>query len=228
MMLRKHKTGADKTVPVPIDTPAVGSHLLDSTTGLPSVNHLMELLVREVGRCQRYGDRTALAVFDVKVAAFRPTETHPLPPSPATFIASSIVSNFRAADLACRLDATHFVVILTESGYDGARMFTDRLRTAIGSSPYARGADGTPLYVRAWAGCVAWRETFDTPERFLAAAMADLEQTRVGYDAEQARIARPTWRKDKDRDENALGTLRLGWATVAIFCLLFSRERVRE
>lgn len=127
MMLRKHKTGADKTVPAPIVT-AVGPHLLDSTTGLPSDNHLMELLAREVGRCQRYGDRTALAVFDVKVAAFRPTETHPLPPSPATFIASSIVSNFRAADLACRLDACGGWYPALRSRLGGLRCLTRSVR----------------------------------------------------------------------------------------------------
>lgn len=157
---------------------------VDPETGLPCPPQLMELLRREMARSRRYGDRTALAVFDVRVTGDAAAEGEL--PSPATHIAASLVESAREADIVARLDLTCFVVMLTESDDVGAAQFAERTRTKLGTTPFAQREDGHGIYVRAWAGWARWEPGYETPERYLEAAMAELERTRPGYEAQQS------------------------------------------
>jgi diguanylate cyclase (GGDEF)-like protein len=148
---------------------------IDPETGLPCPPQLTELLRREMARSQRYGDRTALAVFDIDIASFTPDASHPVPPSPARHVAATLVECAREADVVARIDATHFVVILTESDEVGAAQFAERTRTRLGTQAFARAADGHGIYIRAWAGWARWDARFETPADYLAAAMENLE-----------------------------------------------------
>ena len=159
---------------------------IDPETGLPCPPQLEELLRREIARSQRYGDRTALAVFDVQVTGFKPDEEHKLPPSPAKHVAASLHECAREADIVARLDDTHFVVMLTESDANGAGQFAERTRTKLGTMPFARAADGNGIYVRAWAGWARWDPEFKTPAGYVQAALSQLEATRSQYEHEHS------------------------------------------
>jgi diguanylate cyclase (GGDEF)-like protein len=159
---------------------------IDPETGLPCPPQLTELLRREIARSQRYGDRTALAVFDVHVTGFTPDALHPKPPSPARHIAASLVECAREADIIARIDETHFVVMLTESDDNGAAQFAERTRTKLGTMPFARAVDGKGIYVRAWAGWERWNPSFQSPKEYLDAAMKQLQATRPSYEREQS------------------------------------------
>lgn len=159
---------------------------IDPETGLPCPPQLTELLRREIARSQRYGDRTSLAVFDVRITGFEPTEAQPTPPSPARHIAASLIEAARASDIVARLDETRFVVMLTESNGEGAAQFCERTRTKLGTTPFARLEDGKGLYVRAWAGWSGWDPSFSTPADYIAAASEQLELTRKGYEDQQS------------------------------------------
>lgn len=159
---------------------------VDVETGLPCPPHLLQLLGREIARSQRYGDRTALAVFDVRITGFTPDEAQTEPPSPAPYVAASLLESARASDIVARLDASRYVVLLSESDDAGASQFAERTRTALGTSPFARDAEGRGIYVRAWAGWVRWQPEFTTPEAYIHAATAELERTRRGYETEQS------------------------------------------
>lgn len=158
----------------------------DPETGLPCPPQLNELLRREIARSQRYGDRTALAVFDIDVATFTPDAAHPVPPSPARHVAATLLESAREADIVARIDTTRFVVMLTESDEVGAAQFAERTRTRLGTQAFARAADGHGIYIRAWAGWARWDPGFETPADYLAAAMDNLEKTRPGYEREQS------------------------------------------
>ncbi len=159
---------------------------MDAETGLPCPPHLLPLLGREIARSQRYGDITTLAVFDVRVTGFVPDDDGQEPPSPAPHVATSLVESARASDIVARLDASRFIVLLSESNDTGAAQFAERTRTALGTSPFARDTHGRGIYVRAWAGWVRWQPEFTTPEAYISAAIANLERTRRGYETEQS------------------------------------------
>ena len=170
----------------PMRERAIKLDAIDPETGLPCPPQLTDLLRREIARSQRYGDRTSLAVFDVRITGFQPTEEQPTPPSPARHIAASLMEAARASDIVARLDETHFVVMLTESSGEGAAQFCERTRTRLGTSPYARMDDGKAVYVRAWAGWAGWDPSFIAPEAYIAAAVEQLELTRRGYEDQQS------------------------------------------
>jgi PleD family two-component response regulator len=163
--------------------------LIDPETGLSNADHFCELVRREIARSMRYGDRSALAVLDVVTTGFKPSREAACAPSPAVFIARTLEHLARDTDLVGRLSESRFVALLTESDYAGAHQFASRTRTALGSSPYARNADQSGIYARAWGGCAEWQPAFESPEAFIAAAERDLEEGRPHYEAEQTWFA---------------------------------------
>lgn len=162
---------------------------IDAETGLGNHRQMNDLLRREIARGMRYGDRSALTVFDVRVAGFRPTTSEPEPPSPARFVADVLVREARESDVVCRIDLTHFAVFLTEADAAGGELFVQRVRTAVSRSPYARNVNGSGIYARAWAGCVGWDPNLATPAAYLAAAMDSLETARAALHAQESYFA---------------------------------------
>lgn len=154
---------------------------LDAETGLPGAAKFEEILGRQIARDLRYGSTSALALFEVAVAE---RLTGPLP-SPAPYVARILTEAIRGSDVAARVGATMFAVLLIEAGAEGAAQFTERVRTRIGSSPYGRRADGSALYVRAWAGVAPWTPRYTTVEEYAQAAERSLSATFKGYEAAQ-------------------------------------------
>ena len=157
----------------------------DHETGLLLLHEFATHLEREVSRGQRYGSASALALFDVRVAVTEQNAGSPLP-SPARHVAHILQQEARTADIAARLDLATFAVLLINADSKGALSFTERCRTRIGSEPYVRGANGFGLYARAWAGVADWNPGIETPEQYVDAAVAALQQTFSGYEAAQS------------------------------------------
>ncbi len=186
-----NKRRPDTPVEIPPDSveDPTRPQTIDGETGLGNHRQLNDLLRREIARSLRYGDRSAIVVFDVRIVGFRPSESEPDPPSPAAFIARTLLHQARESDVVARLDLTHFVTFLTESDADGAEIFMERVRTAISKSPYARNANGSGIYARAWGGYIGWHAELTTPAAYVAAAMEALERTRPEYRAADAYFA---------------------------------------
>jgi GGDEF domain-containing protein len=155
---------------------------LDPETQLMGPVRFEETLQKEIARGLRYGSRSALALFEVGVAE-RP-HGGPLP-SPAPFVAHVLRKATRETDFVARVTPTLFAVLLIEAQEDGAKQFTERVRTSIGSHPYARGADGGGLFARAWAGVASWEPAFDSVGAYAGAAETALARTYRGYEAQQ-------------------------------------------
>jgi len=160
---------------------AAPTRLLDPETGLPNYAEFAATLRREIARAKRYGDRSSLAVFDVRVASFKPSNLNPKPPSPARFVAAILTEQARESDLVGRLDTTHFAVFLTECDAAGATAFAERTRTKLGTFVYARNEDGTGLYVRSAAGFASWDPAFTEPDYYIRAATDHLDRQRPAY-----------------------------------------------
>lgn len=155
---------------------------LDAETGLPNAAGFEDVLSRQIARDLRYGSTSALALFEVAVAE-RPVDG-PLP-SPAPFVADVLRKAVRGADVVARVAPTLFAVLLIEATSEGAAQFTERARTRIGSSPYARRPDGGALYARAWAGVAPWTPAYQSVEQYAQASERALMATYKGYEAAQ-------------------------------------------
>ncbi|HNO64986.1 MAG TPA: GGDEF domain-containing protein [Tepidiformaceae bacterium] len=176
-MLGKLKRQEPRTAPSP--QPSDG---LDPETGLLDAAGFQAVLERQLARDLRYGSTSALALFEIAVA--ERDATGPLP-SPAPFVAGVLRAAVRGADVVARVSPVMFAVLLIEAKAEGAAQFTERVRTSIGSAPYARDASGNALYVRAWAGVAPWQPEFETVERYARAAERSLMATYRGYEAAQ-------------------------------------------
>ena len=138
-----------------IDEPEV-----DPETGLVGAARFEDAIQKEIARGLRYGSSSALAIFEVGVAA-------------------------RSSDIVARVAPQSFAVLLVEARGEGAKQFTERVRTGIGSNPYARRQDGTGLFARAWAGVAEWEPAFDSVGAYVGAAQGSLAATYRGYEAAQ-------------------------------------------
>ncbi len=88
----------------------------------------------------------------------------------------------RRSDIPARLGEFRFAVLLTDAEQPGADQFTERIRTGIGTNPYARDASGTAIYARAWAGAAPWKPQYEDAATYVAAAVDNMNQTRSGYE----------------------------------------------
>lgn len=162
---------------------------VDHETGLLNTRAFHDVVKREIGRSLRYGDRTAIAVFDIRIVGFSPSKDEPQPPSPALYIKKTFEKSVRETDVVARLDLTHFAVLMTESDEVGGQALISRVRTWLALEPFHRGATGKGIYVRAWAGAVAWQPEYLDARMYLRAALDEMERTRPNYESSLANFA---------------------------------------
>lgn len=167
----------------PVQTGETPLALIDPETGLGNARHLAEVLHREVARSARYGSPLTVCLFEAGIAGFRATAEGELAPSPARFIAQALVNIVRESDTVHRLDQRRFVVVLPECGPDGAATIIARVRTQLSTSPYARNADGSAIYARAWGAACPWQSGHGDEDVYLRAAFAAFDASRVEYRA---------------------------------------------
>ena len=169
-----------KTRPAPVSGHPVPA--IDAESGLGNQHELFAQLRREIARSRRHGDRSVLVVFDIRPVRNRSGSGAERLPSPVRHVSRTLLASIRESDLVARLDMTHFAVLLTECDHEGARLFVERVRTRISSTPYVRDEHLGDVYVRAWAGHASWEREINEPEQYVAAAMADLEHSRPKHE----------------------------------------------
>ena len=172
-----------KEEPVATATPAFGDLDVDPETKLIGPARFEGHLQQEIARGLRYGSRSALALFEIDVAD-DPTGG-PLP-SPAKFVAQVLRKAVRTSDIVARVSPTVFAVLLVEAEAEGAKQFTERVRTKVGSNAYARRRDGSGVFARAWAGVATWEPAYNSVGAYAEAAERSLASTFRGYEAAQA------------------------------------------
>ncbi len=177
-MFGKRKTERNEPEQAPLEELEI-----DPETGLMAASRFEEALEKEIARGLRYGSNSALVLFEVGVA--EKATAGPLP-SPAPFVAKTLLTAARTSDVVARVSTQVFAVLLVEARAAGAAQFSERVRTGIGSNPYARRDDGSGLFARAWAGVAQWEPEYNTVSAYAMAAQAALNSTFVGYESAQA------------------------------------------
>ena len=178
--------GRRKTPVAQLREPACLPELLDTETGLAGPELFMDLLQRDIERSLRHGNEMTLMVFDVVIAGFKPTADEPEPPSVAKAVAAVLRDVARRSDIPARLGEFRFAVLLTSAEQPGAEQFSERVRTRIGTNPYARDLAGNAVHARAWAGATAWEPQYEDAAAYIAAAVQNMDETRSGYEHVQS------------------------------------------
>lgn len=109
----------------------------DELTGLFNRRHIETHLQREFGRFKRYGSALSLLMFDIdEFKAINDVHGHLMGDEILREVAKRAQSCIRGTDFVGRYGGEEFVVILTNTRRKGAMTLADRIRHAIGSTPF--------------------------------------------------------------------------------------------
>lgn len=105
---------------------------IDRLTGLNNRGHWEEALKQEYARHSRYGSQTSLVMFDIDhFKHVNDTWGHQVGDQVIQAMADVVRAQVRSADIAGRYGGEEFAVLLPDTDKEGARIFAERLRTAV-------------------------------------------------------------------------------------------------
>jgi diguanylate cyclase (GGDEF)-like protein len=126
----------------------------DALTGVLSRRALLEALDAELERAKRYDSALACLMLDLDhFKAFNDTYGHQFGDKVLQRIARVISEHCRTNDQMGRYGGEEFLIILPETGIDGATTFAERVRSAVAETSL----DLTEEHVTLSIGVVEWR-----------------------------------------------------------------------
>jgi diguanylate cyclase (GGDEF)-like protein len=135
---------------------------VDQLTGLHNRRYFQETLARECARAHRYERGLALLMLDVDdFSAINDDFGHLGGDAVLAAVADRLVTIVRQADVACRVGADSFAILLPEAGERDAEQLYNRIQFAVGS-----GSTGPAERVRLSAGIAELRPEDDAVSLF--------------------------------------------------------------
>jgi diguanylate cyclase (GGDEF)-like protein/PAS domain S-box-containing protein len=114
----------------------------DELTGLYNRRHFVELAEAEVARARRTGMPLSLAMLDIDhFKAVNDAFGHPVGDSALKVLARCMRETLRTSDVPARLGGEEFVVLLMDTGLEGAAAVTERLRERVGRAEVPAGRE---------------------------------------------------------------------------------------
>jgi len=124
--------------------------LTDGLTGLYNRRHFDSTIEREFLRSKRYGSDLTLAIIDIDFFKnFNDNYGHMCGDYVLKEVAYLIMDNFRKTDLVFRYGGEEFVVILTETNLESAKVPMERLRNKIEQYPFCYNGQNMKLTISA-------------------------------------------------------------------------------
>ena len=170
---------------------ALASH--DELTGVYNRRHLMEILLREKERADRFGHQFALCIVDIDhFKAINDSHGHPVGDEVLRAFAQRMRAHTRRMDWVAREDprtdpgafgrfgGEEFLLVLPHATSAGARLCLDRIRQALRLDPIATAAG--PIPVRFSAGIAGYRQNEPVDETLARADAALYRAKRAGRD----------------------------------------------
>ncbi len=159
----------------------------DGLTGLANRRHLMEILLREVSRSNRYETPLSLLMIDLdRFKRFNDTYGHVKGDELLKAFADLIMGNIRSTDTAGRYGGEEFMIILANTPLKGAIVIAERIRKAVENIRLPIADDRPPAGATVSIG-IAELASGETPEKLIEAADAAL------YRAKEAGRNRLAW-----------------------------------
>jgi diguanylate cyclase (GGDEF)-like protein len=160
---------------------ALLAFLFDAETRLPTRQHLIDTLARDIARSQRYSQPLTLAVvtisqFDELRAAWGAGTAS----QAVRHVADTLRRVTRASDFLSRIDADRFAVILLQCSERQAALFADRVSLAVSNRPLqSKARVKVPHYVGVEVTALEHDATrYRGPLDFLSVAGGDLVPER--------------------------------------------------
>lgn len=143
--------------------------ITDSLTGLFNRKHFMEMLVNEVARARRNNHPFAVLMIDTDhFKKYNDTFGHQAGDALLKKIGKIFMQSLRSVDYASRYGGDEFIVLLPESGKEGALELAERIRGLVNAEKLDSNADRVAVSVS--IGIAAFPQEGDTPESIIASA----------------------------------------------------------
>ena len=171
--------------PTLIDVEMLETAAADSTrdrlTGLATDRMLRTSLQHELRRARRYGQKTALVLFDLDDFAAANASFGELVGDRLLREAAILLSNkIRDIDLAGRPGEDEFALLLPETDRNGALLVADRFRAELKQYFAGRESGGRAVGLTVSAGIACYPEDATAPEHLLERAAQALYQAKAG------------------------------------------------
>ncbi|HUL03753.1 MAG TPA: diguanylate cyclase [Gemmatimonadales bacterium] len=112
----------------------------DPLTKLHNRRYLMEALTIELGRCRRHRNPATVLMVDVdNFKKYNDAFGHLAGDEALARVAAALQGSIREVDCAARYGGEEFIVVLSETGLDGAQAVTDRIRTRLATEVFQGG-----------------------------------------------------------------------------------------
>jgi len=113
--------------------------MLDGLTGVFNRRYMDMALSKELNRCARYGKRLAVILIDLDdFKRYNDERGHLAGDAALVELAGFLRECVRGEDYVCRYGGEEFLVILPETGADGALMLAERMRERSKARPFFR------------------------------------------------------------------------------------------
>ncbi|MGH2350608.1 MAG: GGDEF domain-containing protein, partial [Chloroflexota bacterium] len=143
----------------------------DPKTGLANMRHFNLMLARELERTERSGQSTSLLMCDLDyLRNINNTYGHQAGDVVLGGIADLIRRNIRACDVAGRFGGEEFVILLADTGRDGAYQVAERLRQELEAFRFSLKPDGRSISATISIGVAAFPDDGRTPETLMREA----------------------------------------------------------
>lgn len=154
--------------------------ITDGLTGAYNRRHLIDSLEKEVARAHRYGRSLSILLFDLDhFKKVNDTYGHLAGDRVLEEVGARLRSRFlRQGDLFARFGGEEFVVVLSETGGEEARIAAERLRTTIGESPFL--VEGKSIPVTVSVGVAELGPGVETCDALLGQADENLYRAKRG------------------------------------------------
>jgi diguanylate cyclase (GGDEF)-like protein len=142
---------------------------LDVPTGARNRRYLMDLLAREIPRCQRHHRPLSILMLDVdNFKTINDAAGHLVGDEVLRELVARMQKATRSENAITRFGGDEFVVVMPETRVGGAHAYAERVRLAIADREFE--AEGQPLRVTVSIGVAECGPEHTTPEHLLDAA----------------------------------------------------------
>ena len=129
----------------------------DSKTGLLTRTNLYKELIRDLARCDRYGNK--LSIASMRIAGDKDELSQPSTADLIDKLGNQLAATVRTVDCAARWSEREFLVVLPETDVYGARLFLNKVETVVNNSIKKSGCSGLKVQTK----IAGWEKGDDMP-----------------------------------------------------------------